>query len=106
MKKIIFGISIAFVLVFFTAASSVAKIEEPVKEEPTYSYFKLKNDTDNKIRIHTGSGVVTLYKGGTTSISCKPGRKIYTAPNGTKKDFIFEVKSSMCGKTVMLSEYL
>jgi hypothetical protein len=71
------------------------------------SYFKLVNDTKEKIRIHTGTGVVTLNNGGgSTSIRCDSNAKIHTAPNGTKKDFIFQVDESMCDKTIKLSAYL
>ncbi len=71
------------------------------------SSVKIVNDTDNDIKIHTGSGVVSLNaNGGSTSISCNAGTKIYTAPNGSKKDFIFEIDESMCDKTVKLSKYL
>lgn len=69
--------------------------------------MKIVNDTDNDVRIHTGSGVVNLTSGGgSTSITCEVGNKIYTAPNGSKKDLIFEVTSDMCGETVKLSKYL
>lgn len=71
------------------------------------SSVKILNDTDNELKIHTGSGVVTLNaNGGSTSISCNVGTKIYTAPNGSKKDLIFEIDESMCDKTVKLSKYL
>jgi hypothetical protein len=71
------------------------------------SSVKILNDTDNEIKIHTGSGVVTLNaNGGSTSISCNVGTKIYTAPNGSKKDLIFEIDDTMCDKTVKLSKYL
>lgn len=69
--------------------------------------LKIVNDTDDDIRIHTGSGTVTLTRrGGSTSITCKAGTKIHTAPDGVKKDLIFTVEDEMCGKTVKLSEYL
>ena len=68
--------------------------------------FKILNDTGSKISIYTGSGYVTLNNGSSTSVSCNTGKKVYTASNGTKDDFIFEIESSMCGKTVRLSDYL
>jgi hypothetical protein len=71
------------------------------------SYFKLVNDTKETIRIHTGTGVVTLNNGGgSTSIRCNTNAKIHTAPNGNKKDFIFQADDSMCDKTIRLSDYL
>lgn len=86
-------------------------IGNPVKSnEVIYSLggsVKILNDTDNEMKIHTGSGVVTLNaNGGSTSISCNVGTKIYTAPNGSKKDLLFEIDDSMCDKTVKLSKYL
>lgn len=78
-----------------------------IEATPMGSYFKLVNDTKNDIRIHTGTGVVTLNNGGgSTSIRCNTNAKIHTAPNGTKKDFIFQVDESMCDKTIKLSAYL
>jgi hypothetical protein len=83
--------------------NSIIKIEAT----PMGGYFKLVNDTKNDIRIHTGSGVVTLnHGGGSTSIKCNTNAKIHTAPNGSKKDFIFQVDESMCDKTIKLSAYL
>ena len=67
---------------------------------------KLINDTKNPIRIHTGTGIVKMNKGGSTSFTCKPGKKIYTAQNGKKKTFIFKVKSNHCGKSVKLSSVM
>lgn len=82
--------------------TSLTSKTEQLKE----GYFKLKNDTNQEHRIHTGSGVVTLYKGNSTSIKCEVGRKIYTAPKGVKDDLIFKVESNMCGKTIYLSDHL
>ena len=68
--------------------------------------IKLINDTKAPIRIHTGSGIVKMNKGGSTSFTCKPGKNIYTAKKGKKNVFIFEVKSNHCGKSVKLSSVL
>lgn len=106
MKKITF----LAVAVAFLGMCSFTNHVNPEVNKVVYSQggsVKIINDTDNDIRIHTGSGVVSLNaNGGSTSISCNPGTKIYTAPNGTKKDFIFEIEDSMCDKTVKLSKYL
>ncbi|OJJ18162.1 hypothetical protein BKI52_25365 [marine bacterium AO1-C] len=105
--KIFTLVALVATLASFTFANKSANKTEETKVEASYAFFKLVNDTNQKIRIHTGSGVVSLNKrGGSTSITCKPGRKIYTAPRGTKDKFIFKVTSSMCGKTVKLSKYL
>ncbi|WP_338761619.1 hypothetical protein WAF17_15860 [Bernardetia sp. ABR2-2B] len=68
--------------------------------------FKIKNDTGSKLSIYTGSGYVTLNNGSSTSVSCNTGKKVYTASKGTKDDFLFKIESSMCGKTVNLSDYM
>ncbi|CAA6825265.1 MAG: Unknown protein [uncultured Sulfurovum sp.] len=70
------------------------------------SSFKLVNDSGSKLSIHTGTGVANLNKGSSTSITCKVGKKIYTADRGTKDKFIFKVNSSHCGKTVKLSSVM
>lgn len=68
--------------------------------------FKVLNDTDGEIQIHTGAGFVELNKGASTSITCEAGREIRRANKGKKGDVIFVVDDSMCGKTVKLSKYL
>jgi hypothetical protein len=68
--------------------------------------FKILNDTDGDVQIHTGSGFVELNKGASTSITCEVGREIRSANKGKKGDVIFTVDDSMCGKTVKLSKYL
>lgn len=68
--------------------------------------FKILNDTDNDVQIHTGSGFVELNKGSSTSITCEAGREIRSATKGKKGDVIFTVDDSMCGKTIKLSKYL
>ena len=70
------------------------------------SSFSLINDTKEKVSIHTGSGFVSLNKGSKTSISCKSGKEVRWASKGKKGDVIFEIKSSMCGKTIKLSDML
>lgn len=70
------------------------------------SSFKILNDTSDAVQIHTGSGIVNLNKGGSTSVSCDEGREIRTADKGKKGGLIFTVDSTMCGKTVKLSKYL
>jgi Cu/Ag efflux protein CusF len=68
--------------------------------------IKIINDTSSKISIHTGSGVSNLNKGSSTSFTCKPGKKIYTAKKGMKENFIFKVTSSHCGTSVKLSSVM
>ncbi|MES2480021.1 MAG: hypothetical protein V4561_13115 [Bacteroidota bacterium] len=62
----------------------------------------LINDTPNKLKIHTGTGEVTLNaRGGRTSFSCSVGKTVKA--DGT---VIFKVSEDMCGKTIKLSEYI
>jgi RNase P/RNase MRP subunit p29 len=62
----------------------------------------LINDSPNKLKIHTGSGEVSLNpRGGKTSFSCNPGKSVKV--DGKE---IFKVSEDMCGKTIMLSKYL
>ncbi len=108
MKKII----VLSMLVFFFGSLSTNISALPIHKDTLVSptdvtaSMKIKNDTGSKIRIHTGSGVVTLQKGSSTSISCKVGKKVHTAPKGVKDKFLFKITSKMCGKTVKLSKYL
>jgi hypothetical protein len=46
------------------------------------------------------------HGGGSTSVSCEAGRKIYTSDGSKKGSLIFTINSDMCGKTVKLSAYL
>ncbi len=106
-----FFVSLVFVafMMSFYSNQDTKTTTRPIKIEatPMGSYFKLVNDTKETIRIHTGTGVVTLNNGGgSTSIRCNTNAKIHTAPNGTKKDFIFQADESMCDKTIKLSAYL
>lgn len=68
--------------------------------------LKILNDTDGDVQIHTGSGFVEINKGSSTSVSCEIGRVISLADRGKKKEELFTVDDSMCGKTVRLSKYL
>lgn len=63
--------------------------------------IKLVNDTDEKLKVHTGTGSVSLNPGGSTSISCDAGKVIKV--NGKE---VFKVTEEMCGKTIKLSKYL
>ena len=107
MKKTILVLG-AFTLLLAGVSTSYAG--EPVKtfetEESTGSSFKLINDTGDKVSIHTGSGFVTLNKGGSTSISCNVGKEVRFADSGKKGDVIFEIESSHCGETLKLSDFL
>lgn len=97
--------AVAFAAILFSTAQKAEMA--PVKSSSTFSSsFKILNDTSDSIQVHTGSGIVNLNKGGSTSVSCNEGREIRTADKGKKGGLIFTVDSSMCGKTVKLSKYL
>lgn len=66
------------------------------------STFKLVNDTDEKVKVHTGSGEVSLNaNGGSTSVSCTSGKDVKV--NGKK---IFTISEDLCGEVVKLSKYM
>ncbi len=73
---------------------------------PNASSFKLVNDTDADVQIHTGSGFVEINKTSSTSITCDVGREIRLANKGKKGAVLFVVEDGMCGKTLKLSAYL
>lgn len=107
MKKtaafIIFTIIFANLAVF--AANPTLSFEPNVNSGARAS-FKILNDTDADVQIHTGAGFVELNKGASTSVTCEAGREIRRADKGKKGAVIFTVDDSMCGKTIKLSKYL
>lgn len=100
---------IVFTIIFANTAifanHSVSSFENTVNSTARAS-FKILNDTDGDIQIHTGAGFVELNKGASTSVTCEAGREIRHANKGKKGDVIFVVDDSMCGKMVKLSKYL
>lgn len=69
--------------------------------------LKIVNDTKQDIYVFTGQAHVMLYHGGgSTSVTCEAGRKIYRSDKGKKGSLIFTIDETMCGKTVKLSSYL
>lgn len=107
MKKI--ATFIIFTIIF--ANTAVFATNPTVSFEPNVNSgarasFKILNDTDADVQIHTGAGFVELNKGASTSVTCEAGREIRHANKGKKGDVIFTVDDSMCGKTVKLSKYL
>lgn len=103
MKKVFLVVAIAMSGVALARNVDTTKVNS---EANAQGNIKLINDTKEDVRIHTGTGVVNLNSGGgSTSFTCKPGTKVHTAPNGVKKDLIFTVDESMCGKAVKLSQF-
>ena len=106
MKKLTFVLGLA-VMGLMTQAQVTPSNDNVVEIESKGGSIKIVNDTDEDLYIHTGSGHVKLYHGGgSTSVRCESGRKISHSNGSRATDLIFEIESSMCGKTIKLSEYL
>ena len=105
--KISYLLSAALFVGLNTTALAHSGVQhQPAAEQVASKSMKVLNDTKSKVRIHTGSGFVTLNKGSKTSFSCKVGKKVSLAEKGKKKKTLFKITSSMCGKTIELSEYM
>lgn len=100
MKRLLLLVCFGALTSFGTVTESYT---EPTTENVVVSSFSLINDTKDKVSIHTGSGFVTLNKGGKTSITCNVGKEIRWGDNGKKGDLIFKITDDMCGTTVKLS---
>lgn len=105
MKFIIIAISV-FVSLSFSSITETTETAVETTKEIYGSSFKLINDTKNKVSIYTGSGYVTLNKGGKTSISCKVGKTVHWASKGKKGAIIFKITNDMCGETIKLSKVM
>jgi len=107
VKKLIvlLVLTIIFANIAIFAKKSVISYENAVNSTARAS-FKILNDTDGDIEIHTGAGFVELNKGSSTGVTCEAGREIRHANKGKKGDVFFVIDDSMCGKTVKLSKYL
>jgi hypothetical protein len=107
MKKVL--VLVAVVISMSAAKATGNEVEvsnEPAMVASVGESFKLINDTKGPISIHTGTGFVTLNKGGSTSIGCNVGKEVRHADSGKKGDVIFKITTDMCGKTIKLSEYI
>ncbi len=108
-KQFIFGLMIASTSLISTqalATHSAQVLPSHSAEQVASKSFKLINDTSSKVRLHTGSGFVTLNKGSKTSIGCRVGKKVSLAEKGKKKKTLFTIKSDMCGETLDLSDFM
>lgn len=107
MQKFIFPLLMVAFLMVSASFSSTRVVRVSNLETPLLNSVKIVNDTKNDIRIFTGQAHVMLYHGGgSTSVGCEAGRKIYTSDGSKKGSLIFTINSDMCGKTVKLSAYL
>lgn len=76
MKKLILTGCAALFMTAMVIASPTNKNENTTTEVVVDGSYKIVNDTDEKVRIHTGYGETTLNpKGGSTSVTCSPGKK-------------------------------
>lgn len=99
MITAVLGLAMAFTGL---ANNTTPENNEVNKVEAPDSYFKIVNDTGDKIKIHTGYGETTLNpRGGSTSVRCTSKKKVKVDGK-----VIFEITSDLCGTTVKLSEYL
>ncbi|MGK0386072.1 MAG: hypothetical protein ACI849_000679 [Patiriisocius sp.] len=97
-------------VVLFSAFNSPTRVSEistiSLETNVALASFKLVNDTGEKVSIHTGSGFVSLNKGGSTSITCNKGKEVRWAKSGKKGKVIFKISGDHCGKTLKLSKLL
>lgn len=105
MKQIISFLSLWFLLNSF-GFEHHTKTTSIEATELLGGSFTLINDTKDKVTIHTGSGIVSLNKGGKTSISCNVGKEVCWAENGKKLGVIFKIQDAHCGQTVKLSSVM
>ncbi len=77
-----------------TAEATVARVE-----------FRLKNDTGDKVRLHTGKGTSSINNGSSSRYTADVGQE-FRLFDGSKGDLLFEVDSDMDGETLKLSDYM
>ena len=100
MKKIILSIFVFSFISFAFADTITNNLESP--SLISSDKITLINDTKEKVKVHTGSGSVSLNpRGGKTSFSCNKGKSVKVDGK-----VIFKISADHCGKTIKLSEYL
>ena len=67
--------------------------------------FRLKNDTGEDVRIHTGRGTSRINNGSSNRYTADEGQE-FRLFDGSKGALLFEVESDMDGETLKLSDYL
>lgn len=105
MKVLGLTVSLLY-LFFFPEVKNIPVENKPKVEVVIASNFKLINDTKSKVSIYTGTGFVSLNKGGSTSVGCNVGKEVRWANNGKKGNVIFKIESKHCGKTIKLSKVM
>jgi|GEM_PF-3242039 len=89
-----------------TDINSVLNPESSSLVETLAKKITIQNDTGEKVKIHTGKGVVSLNKGAKTHVHVEVGHKIYLEKDGKKGALIFTVTADMLEGKVLLSDYL
>ena len=67
--------------------------------------FRLKNDTGEDVRIHTGTGTSRINSGSSNRYTADVGQE-FRLFDGSKGALLFEVESDMDGETLDLSDYM
>lgn len=97
-------------LLFVCAIFSLTSFINTNKGAQKASYFKIVNDTNQKVYVYVengGGGTISgIGKGYTSTFRCTPGKKVHTASRGLKDRFLFKMTSGMCNTKVKLSDYL
>ena len=106
MKLLIITVSLLSTISLSTIETKKTLENSESVERVVGSSFSLINDTKSKVSIYTGTGFVSLNKGSKTSIGCNTGKEVRWADSGRKGAVIFKITSSMCGKTLKLSDLI
>jgi len=101
--------NLLFICAIFSLMSFIGA-HKANKEVTTANYFKIVNDTNQKVYVYvenSGGGTISaIFKGSSGTFRCLPGKKVYTASRGLKDRFLFKITSGMCDTKVKLSDYL
>jgi hypothetical protein len=108
MKKIIVCVGIALSASYLTITpASAIKTWVGIEQVQGTIEIKIKNDTDDEVRVVTGRGShYSLTKGATTTIKLEDGDWLYTEKGGLKDQKLIQATSDNEGQTFMLSKLL
>jgi hypothetical protein len=108
MKKLIVCVGFAFSASLLTTnAVNATKTFVAVERTQGTIEIKIKNDTDDEVRVVTGRGShYSLTKGATTTLKLEEGDWLYTEKGGLKDQKIIQGSSENEGQTFMLSKLL
>jgi len=100
IKISILSMIVAFGSMSFMSSSANETVTETAVEA-VGSGIKIINNTGEKVKLKLPSGSVSLNNGGSTSISCKIGGKIYV--DGSH---VHTISDDDCGETIKLSQWM